>query len=83
MPTYEPKEATTYSIHNRINIENDTKCGCYFCMRVCEGKEIDEWCDEKNDTALCPHCSIDSLLPGVEDVKFLEEAHEIFFTGIA
>ncbi len=72
--------ATKFSIHNRDQIKPDTKCGCYFCLRVCNGSEIVEWGDKENDTALCPHCGIDSLLPNTTDPIILETAHVKWFT---
>lgn len=73
--------ATDLSIHNRNAIKESTNCGCYFCLRVCTGKEIEEWVDSDNDTAICPHCSIDSLLPNITDPILLEMAHVKFFIG--
>lgn len=73
--------ATTLSIHNRDQIKPDTKCGCYFCLQICNGSDIVEWGDKENDTALCPHCGIDSLMPNTTFPPILEAAHEKWFTG--
>jgi len=74
-------DAVKFSIHNRAEINDDTKCGCYFCLRVCIGSEIEEWVDISCDTAICPHCNIDSLLPNITDENLLQLAHEKYFTG--
>lgn len=67
------------SIHNRSKIKDTTECGCYFCLNVCKGKEITEWIDDE-DTALCPTCKIDSLLPGISNRKMLEKGAAYWFT---
>ncbi len=73
--------ATSFSIHNRDQIKDDTQCGCYFCLRVCSGAEIAEWVDIGNDTAICPYCGIDALMPNKTNALLLEAAHVEFFTG--
>lgn len=75
------ENATKLAIYNRDKIGDDTPCGCYFCMRAFKGNEIEEWVD-KGDTALCPHCNIDSVVPNETDAEFLTAANERWFTGI-
>lgn len=36
--------------------------GCYYCKRTSLVSEVKEWIDRGN-TALCPKCGIDSVLP--------------------
>ena len=48
---------------------------------VFDVREIDEWIDG-GQTALCPHCGIDSVLPvidGQPDVVFLWARHRYWF----
>ena len=68
-----------HSIRNREAIKKSKQCGCYQCMTVFNSEEIKKWCD-RSQTALCPHCGIDSLLPDVTDVKFLTECNIRWFT---
>jgi len=58
------------SHHKRALLESPL-CGCFFCLRVFPPSEITEWVRSyRNDTektcALCPHCSIDAVLPSLE-----------------
>lgn len=74
------KDFSKLSQWNRADIQDDTPCGCYFCLRICKGSEIDEWIDAET-TALCPHCGIDAIVANVTDEAILAEALEEFFTG--
>ncbi len=70
--------ATKLSFYNRHSIQRAEKCGCYFCIRVFDSKEVVEWRDNGN-TAVCPNCEVDAVLPNVTDEKFLIQAAERFF----
>lgn len=50
-----------FSSHNRKDLEKDSVCGCFHCLKIFNPIEIDEWCDD-NDTAVCPYCGIDSVI---------------------
>ena len=42
-------------------------CGCFSCLRLFPPSQIDDWIDEDDDgvgqTALCPRCGTDAVLP--------------------
>lgn len=76
----DPDYAIALSINNRGKIKNNTPCGCYFCATVFEGSEITEWVNA-GQTALCPHCDIDSVIPNETDVDYLKASFERWFTG--
>jgi len=76
-----PDNAIESSRINRNTIENNTQCGCYFCTTVFKGSEITEWVDD-GQTALCPHCDIDAVIPNETDVDYLKASFERWFTGI-
>lgn len=40
----------------------DKRCGCFYCLRVFDPSEIEEWIEDERDTALCPYCGIDSVI---------------------
>ncbi len=58
--------AHSYSRNHRSELEKDSVCGCFYCLRIYSPSEIEEWLDEENGdprgTALCPYCGIDSVL---------------------
>lgn len=74
---------TPNSIH-RYDILNCHQCGCYYCLATFPPAEITEWCDEDEKgiglTALCPKCSIDSVIGALtsEDIdpRHLKEMHD-------
>ena len=76
------EEAPSLSFNNRGKITNKTICGCYFCLDVFEGNDIEEWVNG-GETALCPTCGIDSVLPNESDVGDLASAFERWFTEVS
>lgn len=51
--------------YNRPELEgSDRRCGCFHCGSVFPAREVISWMAEKDgaDTALCPHCSCDSVI---------------------
>lgn len=85
---YDLKLGHRFSSNHKPELENDRKCGCFYCLKIFDPAEIDEWifadnpCD-KRGTAICPHCGIDSVigessgLPITEE--FLREMNEEWF----
>jgi hypothetical protein len=55
------EKAHRFCRHNRKDLENDTICGCFYCLKIFNPNEIDEWWDD-DDTAVCPYCGIDSVI---------------------
>ena len=54
------------SIYHRAQIEASSICGCFYCLQMFKPDQIEEWTDtskpEPEQTALCPHCGIDSVI---------------------
>ena len=55
------KKAHIYCRTNRKILTKSSRCGCFYCLKIFEPKEIKDWCDN-GTTAICPYCGIDSLL---------------------
>ncbi|WP_412766081.1 cytoplasmic protein [Shouchella miscanthi] len=55
------KDAHRFSSRHRAELEQDRVCGCFFCIKVFDPKEIYEWIDD-NQTAICPYCGVDSVI---------------------
>ena len=53
--------ALTHASNHRAEIDQSAHCGCFFCFRIFGAAEIRTWID-KNQTALCPRCGIDSVI---------------------
>ena len=72
------KSAPEISKDNRQHIHPDTDCGCYFCLTVVKGSEITDWIDQ-GQTALCPRCMLDAVIPNCSDKEYLKEQHKKWF----
>jgi len=75
------EEASKYSIRNKDFIEKSDLCSCYYCFSTFKKEEIDNWADS-GQTAICPKCSVDSVLGDYTikfDKEFFEKLHEYWF----
>ena len=58
--------AHNHSIRHRLEIEQSEICGCFYCCEIFPASIIEEWIvdgeSEAEQTALCPHCSIDAVI---------------------
>lgn len=75
--------AHNYSFINKQSITNSTLCGCFYCCRVFKAEEVTDWiAEDRGQTACCPYCGIDSVIPDSDvcfDHTFLEEMKKIWF----
>jgi len=71
--------AHKFSINNREKLQKDKKCGCFYCLKIFSPKEITEYLQydhipiDKDGTALCPYCGIDSVLSRSAGFPLTEE----------
>jgi hypothetical protein len=65
------------SIHNKALI-NGKIVSCFYCMRTFTSQMVIKYVDE-NDTAICPFCGIDSVLP-VDHYPLQEAMHKFYFS---
>lgn len=72
-------KASEMSWHNTDQINDDTDCSCYYCLSNYKGSVIQEYVDDGR-TAICPFCSIDSVLPEKNTKERLEELYKENFT---
>lgn len=60
---------------------------CFYCMQKVRFEDIEEWIEERSgkESAICPHCGIDSVVPykvdGMYELddKMLDEMHKYWF----
>ena len=87
---YDVIAAHKFCSDHKSELERDKVCGCFYCKRIFDPAEIQEWIffDESPDergTALCPYCGIDSIIgessgyPITQD--FLDAMHKHWFGG--
>jgi len=43
------------------------RCGCFDCLAIYDGTIVKTWTDD-NQTALCPICKIDTVLPVSDEI---------------
>ena len=74
--------AHKHSSKHRAELEKSEKCGCFFCLRIYSPSEIEDWTDGEN-TAICPHCSVDSVIGDASGYpitkEFLQEMRNYWF----
>jgi hypothetical protein len=70
--------------HRKVVLEAEA-IGCFYCLQLSRPEDVREWVDPDLDgvgqTALCPRCGIDSVIPvrpGV-DHEFLRRMHARWF----
>ena len=75
-------KAHRFCTHNRIQLEQDGICGCFYCLRIFHPAEIKSWLAVEN-TALCPYCCIDSVIGESSGYpitpEFLQQMHDYWF----
>lgn len=67
--------AHDHSIYNKEELDNSKKCGCFYCLKIFDPKEIKEWIEENNGkkTAMCPYCEIDSIIAESDEYELNNE----------
>jgi len=80
--------AHKFSSNHKEQLTKDEKCGCFYCLKIFDTREITEWryCinGDPGGTALCPFCGIDSIIgessgyPITE--SFLKEMYDYWFS---
>lgn len=60
MEKYE--EAHKYSSNHKNSLKADKTCGCFYCLTIFNPNKITAWITDKDGTAICPYCGIDSVI---------------------
>ncbi len=60
--SYSVLEAHKYSINNQEILQNDSVCGCFYCLQIFSPTKITDWIQDRSKTALCPFCGVDSVI---------------------
>ena len=53
--------ALKHASNHRAELDQSAHCGCFSCFRRFVTADIRAWID-KNQTALCPRCGIDTVI---------------------
>jgi hypothetical protein len=74
------------SMHNQSKVQASGNCGCFYCLEVFPASQVHMFVPERRgeDTALCPKCEIDSVLPDAGEFPitgdFLQQMHDRWFS---
>ena len=83
---YEVLDAHRHSINHKAQLLKDKKCGCFYCLRIFDPAEIEEWIDDESGTAICPYCGIDSIIGESSGYpitnEFLKEMSDYWFSSL-
>lgn len=76
--------AHRHSINHKAELERSDVCGCFFCEEIFTVNDIEEWEEDVNGTALCPHCCVDAVIGSasgfpVADANFIRAMRERWF----
>ncbi len=77
------RTAHVLGIRHRRQLAHAGRCGCFYCLAFFNAAEITDWTDD-DETALCPRCGIDSVLPATEEItpEFLKQMQEYWFAVV-
>ena len=71
------------SMFNKLKITKEQVCGCFYCMEIFLGEDIENWTDNKR-TAVCSFCEIDAVIfehkEHVIEKNLLKALNKRFFT---
>lgn len=65
-------KAHEFSFCNKEMLLKDKVSGCFYCLKIFNPNEINEWVDE-GKTAICPYCGIDSVIGESSKVQITED----------
>ena len=77
------KKAHALCSRNKDILRISERCGCFYCLNIFSFDKITRWIDSEKNTAICPYCGIDSVIPQSDlyelDKGFLGEMHQYWF----
>lgn len=70
------------AFHNRGLLRVSGRAGCFHCVTLFMPGEVGQWADA--DTALCPECGVDAVIPSKAGfpmtVEFIEAMRRHFYS---
>jgi hypothetical protein len=72
MTPQELKSAHAQCFRNREVLSKSQRCACFQCCTVFPAADITRWTDGEA-TALCPRCSVDSVIGDASGLAFTPE----------
>lgn len=72
------KDLHDLSLRNKQLLTEKINCSCFYCLKNFNIDEVEEWVHENEDTAMCPYCDTDSVIPKTDE-KILKEMKNFYF----
>lgn len=72
------EDAPKLASRNRYAILATDTVSCYCCIRTLPSEAITHWVDQQQ-TAFCPNCGVDSIIPGAVPTELLAAMCERWF----
>jgi hypothetical protein len=69
------------SFRNKELLDLERAASCFNCFSYMKPDRIEEWTDNQQ-TAICPCCGIDSILPGEVAPPLLQEMYNRYFSYV-
>lgn len=73
------EDACDAAFNNRDALFKAGEVSCYSCLRTYPVALINKWTDRRN-TAWCPYCNIDAVIPGAHPTDLLQRMYDRWFT---
>ncbi|MBE6660027.1 MAG: cytoplasmic protein [Ruminococcaceae bacterium] len=54
--------AHKFCTNHKQELQKDHVCGCFYCLKIFDPAEIEDWIPDTKGTAKCPYCGIDSVI---------------------
>ena len=75
--------AHKFSSNHKEELSKDEICGCFYCLKIFNPKEIKDWIGDYKGTAMCPYCGVDSIIGAHSGfpitAEFLSEMRKYWF----
>ena len=65
--------AHRFCTNNKPQLLQSSKCGCFYCLEIFAPSEITEWISDSVETAICPYCSVDSVIADSADFPITKD----------
>jgi hypothetical protein len=62
MPSADVTRAYKGTLRHRTMFTASKLCGCFYCHAIFPPADVVDWLEEGNGTALCPKCTVDSII---------------------
>ena len=67
------REVHAFSRNNAKLIKKSKRVGCFYCLKIYPAKEVKNYRKNNNHSAICPACSVDSIIPDASGIELTEE----------